>query len=369
MHKLTTVAGEVHLKRFPAAHDPTLKAWDAADQWLIDRVYDLVPQDQSILVLNDEFGALSTALSANYQITHWNDSLVSQLAMEKNLTLNGYQGVHFVPSTELPDGRKYHLILVRPSKNLRLLQYQLNQLSQVFSGVAIWVGEMQKHITSGLKQCLNAYLDELNPGRSERKARIITGILKNAPFEREETFRYFEYRDVKLANMANVFSSESIDIGARFFIEQFSRLPNAEHIADLGCGNGALSVFASQKLPNAQLTGFDESYMAVASAKETFARNQLTQGHFVVSNLLNEAEDETFDLILCNPPFHQQRRVTTDTARHMIKQAKFKLKPKGELWVVANRHLNYHIDMKRTFGNLETLNANPKFVVLRSQKR
>jgi 16S rRNA G1207 methylase RsmC len=228
---------------------------------------------------------------------------------------------------------------------------------------------MQKHISPGLKQCLEDYLEQLNPGRSERKARIITGYLTSSAPAKLPDFTYFEHRGLVLANMANVFSAESIDIGARFFIEQFERLPEAHRIADLGCGNGALSAFAKLYQPQAQIIGFDESYMAVASAQETFRKNQLNDAEFKVSNLLSEADDESFDLILCNPPFHQQRRVTTDTARRMIQQARHKLSIGGELWLVANRHLNYPKDLKRTFGNSETLNANPKFVVLRARKQ
>jgi 16S rRNA G1207 methylase RsmC len=372
MHRLTTPAGELQLKRYPAAQDPSLKAWDAADQWLIERAYSSLPKGERILIINDEFGALTTALSADFDIIHWSDSRVSQLAAEKNLRRNAIRQPQFVPATELPGSHQqsaFRLFIVRPPKTLRLLQFQLNWLSQHFGGCEVWVATMQKHITSGLKQCLANYLAELNPGRSERKARIISGYLRSAPCPKLPSFHYYEHQGVVLANMANVFSAESIDIGARFFIEQFERLPDAEHIADLGCGNGALAAFAKRFNPSAKITGFDESYMAIASAKETFRINALTDGEFKVSNLLNEAKDASFDLILCNPPFHQQRRVTTDTARMMIKQAYHKLTNGGHLWLVANRHLNYFNNLKRTFGNATTLSANPKFVVLGAQKQ
>ncbi|MEW8020449.1 MAG: methyltransferase [Candidatus Sedimenticola endophacoides] len=32
--------------------------------------------------------------------------------------------------------------------------------------------------------------------------------------------------------------------------------------------------------------------------------------------------------------------------------------------MVGNRHLNYHVKLKRLFGNLRQVAANPKFVVL-----
>jgi len=45
------------------------------------------------------------------------------------------------------------------------------------------------------------------------------------------------------------------------------------------------------------------------------------------------------------------------------------LRPGGELCIVGNRHLNYHVKLKRLFGNVEQLAANRKFVVLSARRR
>jgi 16S rRNA (guanine1207-N2)-methyltransferase len=45
------------------------------------------------------------------------------------------------------------------------------------------------------------------------------------------------------------------------------------------------------------------------------------------------------------------------------------LRPGGELWVVGNRHLGYHVKLKRVFGNCDVVASNPKFVVLRAVRR
>ena len=79
-------------------------------------------------------------------------------------------------------------------------------------------------------------------------------------------------------------------------------------------------------------------------------------------------EADSLDLILCNPPFHQQSTVSTDIAYNLFRSAKSALTKGGQLWIVANRHLGYHAVLKRLFGNCTTEASNNKFVILRAEK-
>ncbi len=75
-------------------------------------------------------------------------------------------------------------------------------------------------------------------------------------------------------------------------------------------------------------------------------------------------EGEPFDVVLCNPPFHQHGAVTDAVAWQMFGDARAHLRRGGELWVVGNRHLGYHTALARLFGNCRQVAAHPKFVVL-----
>jgi 16S rRNA (guanine1207-N2)-methyltransferase len=53
----------------------------------------------------------------------------------------------------------------------------------------------------------------------------------------------------------------------------------------------------------------------------------------------------------------------------MFSDARDALRPGGELWVIGNRHLGYHVKLRRLFGNSELIASDPKFVVLRAVKK
>jgi 16S rRNA (guanine1207-N2)-methyltransferase/23S rRNA (guanine1835-N2)-methyltransferase len=180
-----------------------------------------------------------------------------------------------------------------------------------------------------------------------------------------------------LFNYANVFSREKLDQGARFFLQHLPTLQDGQTVIDLGCGNGVLALCLLSQIKESQtkdvaLWCYDESYMAVESAKLSIGYNlpqQLHQCHFVVDDCLTRHSDNSCDWVLCNPPFHQQQAITSHIASQMFSDAKRVLKPGGRLRIVANRHLAYYESLKRLFGNCRQLAADPKFIILETIKR
>ncbi|MEV0041751.1 methyltransferase, partial [Streptomyces sp. NPDC050804] len=90
---------------------------------------------------------------------------------------------------------------------------------------------------------------------------------------------------------------------------------------------------------------------------------------FLLGDGLSDMPAGTADLVLNNPPFHSHQATTDATAWRMFTGSRAALRPGGELWVIGNRHLGYHIKLRRLFGNCETVTSDPKFVILRAVKR
>ena len=109
----------------------------------------------------------------------------------------------------------------------------------------------------------------------------------------------------------------------------------------------------------------DESHMAITSA-EINIKNNLpdlsSQCQFHLNDCLTDVESNSVDLILCNPPFHQHTATTDHIAWQMFKDSHRVLKKGGELRIIGNRQLAYHIKLKRIFGNEKLIASNDKFV-------
>ena len=89
---------------------------------------------------------------------------------------------------------------------------------------------------------------------------------------------------------------------------------------------------------------------------------------FYIADGLADFKAETVDLIVCNPPFHQQATIGNQIALTMFKQSFHALQKGGQLWVIGNRHLGYHVDLKRLFGHCNEVAANKKFIIWRVEK-
>ena len=71
------------LKRYPFRQNDLLQAWDSADKLILQHVRSLDLIGKRILIINDQFGAISCGLQ-NFDITSYSDSFVSTQAMLMN---------------------------------------------------------------------------------------------------------------------------------------------------------------------------------------------------------------------------------------------------------------------------------------------
>jgi release factor glutamine methyltransferase len=83
------------------------------------------------------------------------------------------------------------------------------------------------------------------------------------------------------------------------------RLPpgGAERVIDLGTGSGALALALAQERPRVQVTAVDASAAALEVAQRNAARLCLERVRFLRSDWFSAVRDESFDLVVSNPPY------------------------------------------------------------------
>lgn len=373
----TTPFAQLDLLRQPEQQDEPLQAFDAADEYLLNHLHDLALHEQGlradsrVLLLNDSFGALAASLAPHCVVTSGGDSHLGFLALQKNLARNQLPdaAVTFVPASQVPQG-PFDWVLIRVPKTLALLEEQLIRLhGQLAPGARVIAGAMLKHLPRAAGDLLERYIGPMQASLAVKKARLLSATPTDKPaVVSPYPSRYaLEQPPLQLLNHANLFCREGLDIGTRAFLPHLPKSLAARRVADLGCGNGVLGIAHALANPQDELTLVDESYMAVQSAAENW-RAALGERPVTIraGDGLAEQAPESLDLVLCNPPFHQQQVVGDFLAWRMFTQARAALVTGGELWIVGNRHLGYHGKLKRLFRGVEQVAATPKFVVLRA---
>lgn len=376
---MTTPWGELELARFPQDPRDLLRAWDTADEYLLGHL-DEQGTDLSgtVVVVGDRWGALVTALAAHRpaQIT---DSFLTQEATRANLARRGAEpgAVRLLTTQDPPPGR-IDVLLVRVPKSLALLEDQLLRLAPAVHEGTVVVGTgMVKEIHTSTLTLFERILGPTRTSLARRKARLIL-CTPDPSLERPANPWPHTYTlpdgigaasGRTVVNHAGVFCADRLDIGTRFFLRH---LPEGDgrRVVDLGCGNGVVGTALALANPGAEVLFTDESFQAVASAEGTYQASGVPgQAEFRVGDALAGVPAGSVDLVLNNPPFHSHQATTDATAWRMFTGARRALRPGGELWVIGNRHLGYHVKLRRLFGNSRLVASDPKFVVLRAVKR
>ena len=354
-----------------------MQAWDAADEYIISYLesLELTKSKQKILIFNDNFGAISCNLT-EHQLYCVNDSFLSHQGIKHNLEQNSLSNENITLLTSLdPLPSDISIVLYKIPKSKALLCQQLTNIKQQLNKDVVFIAsDRAKEIHSSTLKLFEHYLGTTKTSLAVKKARLVFSQLDNdkATSALFPTSWPLENSDFTLHNHANVYAREKLDIGARYFMENLPNVAKNAQVIDLGCGNGVIGLQVLSKQPEAQVHFIDESYMAIASAKLNITENLPTaieHCHFQINDCLTSVEGGSVDLILCNPPFHQQTATTDHIAWQMFKDSHRVLKKGGELRIIGNRQLGYHIKLKRIFGNENLIASNEKFVTISAIKR
>ncbi len=377
-----TPFGSFELQRALADRTETLRAWDGADLLLLEHIAALNTQpDARVLIIGDNFGALTVALSP-FDPWVFVESMVSEHAILKNRRRANVKR----PLKQLSFTGDWDQL-----GQVDLIVWNIERTTDVVSQIASKLAPVSHRETvllaAGMDKILPPKTGDIlrqlgdvttHPGR--RKAHLFevrvasTETRFRVVAEPSPTTVSIPEYDLSITSGAGVFSADHFDLGSRLLAAEVDRLSTApsdaqpNDVIDLGCGNGVLGIVALRAMPNAHVHFVDESSRAVESARQNVLANlgegALLRSTFTQSNVLADVDELSADLVLCNPPFHHSNAMSDEVAWQMFMQSYEVIRPGGELWVVGNRHLDYAAKLRRLFGEVVQQASHPKFVVL-----
>lgn len=200
---------------------------------------------------------------------------------------------------------------------------------------------------------------------SKFKSKII--IYKKQRKIPEELNAWFEYghslinQKTSMCSVPGLFSYDKIDKGSEFLtnVIQNQSLQIKGNIADFCCGYGYLSKVIKDINPEKikTLTCIDTDFRAVECCKINLS--DMKQAEFLWEDITSRdfisRNKNRFNLIVMNPPFHEQGYKSIELGVKCISSASQCLKKEGKLYMVSNRKLPYEDILKNCFKSYQTL--------------
>ena len=275
--------------------------------------------------------------------------------------------VHF--GIDLPvDDFDQAIIFVPKSKEL--LNYVLhNVVSRLNVGASIFlVGEKKARVERAAKQLLPfgpaCKLDSARHCQMWQMTVEKTVTAKKLDDWAQQYTVTTPNGDLNICALPGVFSQNRLDIGTAVLLPYLSQV-TAGKIADFGCGSGVISAYLAKLNPKNRIFAMDVDAFALASTQMTFEKNNLSPEQLEITAVTGIEDAPLFlHAIVSNPPFHQGIHTDYNASESLCKTSRRHLKSGGELWIVANRFLNYPLLIEQNFGQCTTKADQQGFKVL-----
>jgi len=387
METLTSPFGNVELERVPVRQRQRLRAWDAADEYVLEHLAEFpLSEGSSLVLIGDSFGALACSLRAHDPIVV-NESAAGAAAIEENLGRNklGALEIYSILDLETLTEPIDCVVVKVPKSNSELVDILHRLRPHVHAETRVIGAGMAKHIHTSTLECFESIIGSTKTSLARKKARLIHSnfdySLTPGPNPWPSTWRV---NGLTLVNHGGGFSPTALDVGTRFLLDNIASFADlvpttgeSIRVVDMGCGNGVIGLWMANDLlassTNFVIDVVDDSALAIGAAESSWeqtlpgvAEERAAFRHH--HRLVEVLEKRSVDLVVVNPPFHDDRVVGDDTAWSMFTDAHKVLRPGGQLVVVGNQHLAYHAKLKKIFGKVDTLASNKKFVLLRAHR-
>lgn len=261
-----------------------------------------------------------------------------------------------------------HRIYYRTSKEKPVVHHVINAAARLLitDGELIMAGEKQQGIQTYIKKA-EQRLGHESVVRKDGAARI--GIIqKKLPGAALDDSDYPMLRPaittdgIVFYSKPGVFGWNKIDQGSAFLAQHLDRLAiRNNRLLDMGCGYGYLSVMA-QKFSPASIHATDNNAAALLACRKNFELHNITGD--VIADHIGASLTPGYDVILCNPPFHQGFDVEHNLTNHFLQATARLLTKHGQALFVVNSFIALEKTAAPYFRKTDVVADNRRFKVV-----
>jgi len=169
--------------------------------------------------------------------------------------------------------------------------------------------------------------------------------------------------DNGMVTVPGVFSADEVDRGSALLAAHLGAIKGV--VVDLGAGWGYLAAELSRNPEITALHLVEADHDALNCARQNVT-DPRAQFHWADATTF--ALQGGVDHVVMNPPFHTGRAADPALGRAFIVAAARLLKPAGQMWMVANRHLPYEAALAERFVKTTDLSADAAFKVIHAER-
>ena len=164
-----------------------------------------------------------------------------------------------------------------------------------------------------------------------------------------------------------MFSHRAVDTGSRLLVETLPDKITGE-VADFCAGWGYVAATIAERHHTlARLDLYEADHDSLQAARLNIRARATPVGYFW-QDLLNEPAVRCYDLIVMNPPFHIARRADPGIGKGLLQAAAQALKPRGQLFLVANQGLPYEQTLRHNFRDVREQRRAEGFKVMSARR-
>jgi 16S rRNA (guanine1207-N2)-methyltransferase len=272
------------------------------------------------------------------------------------------------------DDNAVQTVVYRVSKEKPVVHHVINQAWRVLAPG----GEL---VLTGLKnEGIKTYIDKakhlFGNGNARKVGNVYVGNLlkqggarKSEPLDDQNygQLRLIETPELDFYSKPGLFGWDRIDQGSAFLVEQLPGIMQSAHrtpqsLLDLGCGYGYLTLM-TRNIALARRVATDNNAAALL-AMEKNAEHYAMQVE-VLADDCGGSVPQAFDLILCNPPFHQGFSVDSQLTDKFLRQTHRLLAADGMAIFVVNQFIPLERAAEKYFRRINMAGRNKSFKLIR----